>query len=126
MQSTDRQVRRLMDEFKKCGKAGRAALRAGMDRKTARKYLKAQKVPSELKEPRTWRTREDPFEEEWPYISGMLRDVPDLEAVALFDHLVERSPGRYQEGQMRTLQRGRSDARESDTVRPVSDLWSML
>jgi hypothetical protein len=76
-----------------------------MDRKTARKYLKAQKVPSELKEPRTWRTREDPFEEEWPYISGMLRDVPDLEAVALFDHLVERSPGRYQEGQMRTLQR---------------------
>ncbi len=105
MQSTNRQVRRLMDEFKRCGKVGRAALRAGMDRKTARKYLEVGKLPSELKEPRVWRTREDPFETEWPYIAEMLSDEPDLEAVALFDHLVDRSPGRYEEGQLRTLQR---------------------
>ena len=105
MQSTDRQVRRLMDEFRKCGKVGRSALRAGMDRKTARKYLKLEKLPSELKKPRTWRTREDPFETDWPYIRGMLKDEPDLEAVALFEHLIEREPARYQEGQLRTLQR---------------------
>ncbi len=63
MQSTDRQVRRLMEEFKKHGKVGRAALRADMDRKTSRKYLAADKLPSELKEPRTWRTRADPKSE---------------------------------------------------------------
>ncbi len=105
MQSTDRQVRRLMNEFKRGGKVGRAALRAGMDRKTARKYLEGGKLPSELKEPRSWRTREDPFDTDWPYIAAMLGDEPDLEAVALLDHLEDRSPGRYEEGQLRTLQR---------------------
>ena len=85
-----------MEEFKKHGKVGRAALRADMDRKTARKYLAADKLPSELKEPRTWRTRADPFEEAWPYVLEMLEDAPDLEAVALFEHLVECQPGKYQ------------------------------
>ena len=94
-----------MEEFKKHGKVGRAALRADMDRKTARKYLAADKLPSELKEPRTWRTRADPFEEDWPYVLEMLEDAPDLEAVALFEHLVECQPGKYQEGQVRTFQR---------------------
>ena len=39
MRTTDAQVRKLMEEMSKHGKVGRAALRAGMDRKTARKYL---------------------------------------------------------------------------------------
>jgi hypothetical protein len=106
MQSTDRQVRKMMDDFKKHRKVDHAALRAGMDRKTASKYLKLGKLPSELRKPtRMWRTREDPFEEDWPYISEMLRDAPDLEAVALLDHLEDRRPGGYEEGQLRTLQR---------------------
>lgn len=105
MWCTDSQVRRLMKEFSNRGRVGEAALRADMDRKTARKYLEAGKLPSELKEPRTWSTREDPFERDWPYVRELLEDVPDLEAVTLFDHLAERSPGRYVEGQVRTLQR---------------------
>lgn len=105
MRCTDGQVRKLMNDFKKHGRVGRAALRSGMDRKTAGKYLRVDKLPSELKEPRTWLTRKDPFEEDWPYVRQMLEDVPDLEAVTLFDHLVERTPGRYEEGQLRTLQR---------------------
>ncbi len=38
-----------------------------MDKKTARKYRDIDQLPSELKtgERRTWRTREDPFEEVW-------------------------------------------------------------
>jgi len=84
---------------------GVAAARAGMDEKTARKYRDLGKLPSELGNPRTWRTREDPFEEEWPYIRGMLEDAPDLEAAALFEHLQDRRPGEYQDGQVRTLQR---------------------
>jgi hypothetical protein len=84
---------------------GVAAAKAGMDEKTARKYRDLGKLPSELESPRTWRTREDPFEEDWPYIRGMLEDAPDLEAAALFEHLEDRSPGQYQDGQVRTLQR---------------------
>jgi len=36
-------------------------MKAGMDRKTARKYINAGKLPSEMNKPHTWRTREDPF-----------------------------------------------------------------
>lgn len=36
-----------------------------MDPKTARRYLQARKLPSELGQDRTWRTRNDPFEEVW-------------------------------------------------------------
>jgi hypothetical protein len=94
-----------MEEFRDRGKIGEAALRAGMDRKTARKYLACGKLPSELKEPRTWRTREDPFAEDWPGVREMLEAAPELEAVTVFDHLQAAAPGRYQDGQLRTLQR---------------------
>jgi hypothetical protein len=80
MQSTDAQVRKLMEEFNKHGQVGRAALRADMDRKTARRYLREQKLPSELKQSRTWRTRENPFEEDWPWVEGLLRTTPELGA----------------------------------------------
>lgn len=105
MRSTDAQVRKLMEEFNKHGQVGRAALRADMDRKTARRYLREQKLPSELKEERHWRTREDPFEEDWAWVEGLLRTTPELEAKTLFAALQERRPGRYQDGQLRTLQR---------------------
>lgn len=94
-----------MEEYLKHGQVGKAALRADMDRKTARKYLKSGKLPSELKDPRIWRTRLDPFTQDWDYVRELLRGAPDLEAKTLFEHLEERTPGRYQEGQLRTLQR---------------------
>ena len=105
MAVTDAQVRRLMSELEKHGEIGKAALRAGMDRKTARKYREAGRLPSELRQPRTYRTRKDPFEQDWPYVEGMLEDAPELEAKTLFEHLQERHPGRYDDGQLRTLQR---------------------
>jgi len=49
-----------MDGVRRDGQLGRAALRAGMDRKTARKYLALEKLPSELVEPRTSRTLKGP------------------------------------------------------------------
>lgn len=94
-----------MEEYGKTGKKGQSALRAGMSRSTAAKYLKLGKLPSELKEPRTWRTRPDPFEEDWPEIVGRLKDAPELEAKALFEDLLARYPDRYEPGQVRTLQR---------------------
>lgn len=105
METTDAQVRKLMEEFQKHGQVGVAALRSGMHRNTARKYLRAQKVPSELKGPRQWRTRQDPFEQDWPWIVERLEAAPELEAKSLFEALMERWPDRYQEGQLRTLQR---------------------
>jgi hypothetical protein len=94
-----------MEEMSKHGKVGRAALRAGMDRKTARKYLSEGRLPSQMREPRWWRTRPDPFAEDWPGIAERLADAPELEARALFEDLLGRHPERYDPGQLRTFQR---------------------
>lgn len=95
-----------MDEISKHGQIGVAALRSGMHRNTARRYLEADRVPSELRGvPRSWRTREDPFAEDWAGIEAQLRKEPGLEAKTLFEDLQRRRPGRYEEGQLRTLQR---------------------
>jgi transposase len=102
---TDGQVRKLMTEYEKHGQVGKAALVAGMDRGTARKYISAGKLPSELKKPRTWRTRANPFESDWPAIEQRLEAAPELEAKALFEDLMERKLGRYRPGQLRTFQR---------------------
>ena len=105
MKTTDAQVRKLMEEMTKHGLVGLAAMRAGVDRTTARKYVRRGKLPSELVEPRDWRTREDAFVEHWPEVEARLTESPALDAKTLFDVLVETYPGRYDEGQLRTLQR---------------------
>ena len=95
-----------MEEMTKHGKIGRAAMKAGMDRKTGRKYVAAGKLPSELRPTvRDWRTRPDPFEEHWPEVVELVRATPGLEAKTIFELLVEQHPGRYEPGQLRTLQR---------------------
>ena len=76
-----------------------------MDRKTARKYVEAGMLPSEMARPRDWRTRPDPFEEHWPELEERLRLTPELEAKTLFELLVEQHADRYDAGQLRTLQR---------------------
>lgn len=94
-----------MEEMTKHGGIGLAAMRSGMDRKTARKYVQGGKLPSELVEPRDWRTHEDAFLEHWPELEALLTESPALEAKTLFEVLVEKYPERYEEGQLRTLQR---------------------
>ncbi|MEJ7729254.1 MAG: IS21 family transposase [Polyangiaceae bacterium] len=89
----------------KDGEIGHAAMLADMDRKTARKYVKAGKLPSEMVAARTWCTREDPFAGDWEEVAGLLAAAPELEAKTLFEALVEKHPGRYEPGQLRTLQR---------------------
>ena len=94
-----------MEEMAKHGEVGRAARKADMDRKTARGYVKSGKLPSEVVTARTWKTREDPFEEHWMEVQARLEEAPELEAKTLFAMLVEKYPGRYEDGQLRTLQR---------------------
>lgn len=108
MTVTDAQVRKLMEEHSKHGKVGLAAIKSGMDRKTAGKYLKSGKYPSESMRERAWRTRKDPFAEDWPEIAARLKDAPELEAKALFEHLLGGDPSKpikYDPGQLRTFQR---------------------
>jgi hypothetical protein len=94
-----------MQEYAKHGELGLAAAKAGMDRKTARKYRDAGKVPSQLKQQRSWRTREDPFAEVWSELAGRLTDAPELEAKTLFELMMEQEPAKWSPGQLRTLQR---------------------
>lgn len=102
---TDNQARRLKKMLSEGNKLGTSALKAGMDEKTARKYRATGKLPSELKKAHTWRTRIDPFEKDWEEIRVMISTEPGLEALTIFQHLQRETPGEYQDGQLRTLQR---------------------
>ncbi|MBC8262525.1 MAG: transposase family protein [Anaerolineales bacterium] len=106
MTATDAQVRIIMRERKDGRTQEQAAAKANLrSRRTARKYERLGKMPSELKKPREYRTRSDPLGEHWAEAEGMLADVPELEAKTLFEWICEQHPGKYQEGQLRTFQR---------------------
>jgi hypothetical protein len=102
---TDQQVRRLFKLIQTEKNFGIAAMKAGMDEKTARKYRRKCKLPSEIVREHTWRTRKDSFEDVWDGIKSMLEINPGLEARTLFEDLQQRLPGRFADGQLRTLQR---------------------
>lgn len=102
---TDQQVRRLMRLMKSKSTKAIAALKAGMDRKTARKYIRSGKLPSQIKKEHNWRTRQDPFEQAWGQIKELIEANHGLEARTIFEYLQREKPGEYQDGQLRTLQR---------------------
>ena len=102
---TNQQYRRLMNENQETGNVSISALKAGMSRPTARKYLKAGQSPEALQAKHTWRTRTDPLEEIWPKAEVMLAEAPDLEAKALFEHLWAAEPWTVKEQHLRTFQR---------------------
>ena len=97
------QYRRLCKMVNEGNNIKNAAARAGIDVKTARKYLKEDN-PLQSKQ-HSWKTRMDPFEEVWGEIAGMLLLQPKLEAKTIFSYLLDKYPERFQEGQLRTLQR---------------------
>jgi hypothetical protein len=82
-----------------------AAAHADMDEKTARKWARRGKLPSECAAPHSWNTRQDPFEDVWEQLETLLKDNPKLQAKTLFEHLQRQFPGRFADGQLRTLQR---------------------
>src|SRR5712691_4823237 len=102
---TDEQVRRLRKLSNTEKNQEIAASKAGMDPTTARRYLGLERLPSEVKKERPWRTREDPFCEVWDAIQRQIQESPGLEAKTLFEWLQREYPGRFSDGQIRTLQR---------------------
>jgi len=102
---TDKQVRRLFLESNKQKSKWLAASIAEMNEKTARKYLREGTLPSQLKKPRKYRTREDPFDSIWEDCEELMEVNPGLEAKQLFQHFQMKFPGRFSDGQLRTFQR---------------------
>jgi len=102
---SDRQVTRLWRLARTEWTLELAAAKAGMDAKTARKYLRGRRLPSEMKQKHDWRTRTDPFAEVWDEMRQRLDIEPGLQAKTLFEHFQQSAPGRFTDGQLRTLQR---------------------
>ena len=104
---TDAQVRRLREKRMDGNTVGAAAAAAGMCERTARRWQEGP-FPSSTKTPRTWRTRDDPFSSVWTtdVVPRLAADTERrLQALTLFDWLCRQYPGRFQPGQVRTLQR---------------------
>ncbi len=101
----DTEVKRYMQERRKGKSQKQAAAAAGMSERTARKYERAAQFPSQLKQPRTWLTRQNPFQEDWDWVVAQLERDPALQATTLLALLIEQRPGRYRPTQVTTLRR---------------------
>ena len=99
------QLTKLVNERNRGSTISMSAMKAGVSRKTAGKYLKQDNALEQRRVPHTWRTREDPLEGVWPRALEMLREAPELEGKALFSHLAEGHPGGLKPGLLRTFQR---------------------
>ena len=76
-----------------------------MTEKTARKYRDDERLPSERKTARNYRTRVDPFEDVWAEVQRKLAGEPALKAVTLFEWLQQTDPGRFPDSTRRTFER---------------------
>lgn len=94
-----------MKYYQKTGKVGESAAAAGVDRKTARKYLRGARSPDEPREPRHWRTRPDAFADVWPMVEEQLQREPSLMAKSLWEWLCKERPGEFVASQQRTFER---------------------
>src|SRR5216684_214116 len=101
----DTEIRLYLQERRKGMTQRVAAARAGIGERTARKYEQAAVLPSQLKRLHDWKTRIDPFEEDWSWVVSQLERDPALQGSTLFALLCERHPDRYRPTQVRTLQR---------------------
>jgi len=102
---TDAEVRRMVQERAKGKTQEQTAARTGMSVRTIRTYERTGKLPSQLKQPRQYQTRPNPFAEDWPWVVAELERDPALQAKTLFALLTDKHPGRFSENQLRTLQR---------------------
>ncbi|MHB1097901.1 MAG: IS21 family transposase [Gemmatimonadaceae bacterium] len=84
---TEHQYQRLMKTLQDPRNVRKAAMKAGMHRHTASKYLRQGHGPRKPTEPRA-RRRPDPLGALWPEAERFLANTPELEAKALFEHLI--------------------------------------
>ena len=104
---TDAQVRLLRKKMSEGKTMSSAAASAGMSERSARRWKHAS-LPSEGQEPRTWRTRPDPFSGVWesevvPLLQSDEHGV--LEGTTVLAELQRRHGEAYGPAQLRTMQR---------------------
>src|SRR5271170_6987246 len=104
-QATDAQVKELRRQLNQGGSLRRAAMKAGMDRKTARKYRGQGRLPSEVRRAHTWRTRTDPLAAVWSSLEELLQRQPTLQAKTLVTWLQRHYPSQDWQRQRRTVER---------------------
>lgn len=108
---TDHQVKCLFRHYEQTRQLELSAMRSGMNRKTASKYIRKRQLPSNMPSERDWRTREDPLDVIWSKAEAFLVDAPGLEAKSLFEHLLEQHPDQINPSHLRTFQRRVKDWR---------------
>lgn len=104
---TDKQVRLLRKKMAKGKSIAAAAAAAGMSERSAYAW-KEGALPSDTKEPRTWRTRPDPFDGVWDNeVVPMLKADDDgaLEATTVIAELRRCHGEMFGPAQLRTMQR---------------------
>ena len=69
------------------------------------RFYRHTKSKSTHSKPRYWRTRKDPFADVWQEVEQQLQLSPHLSAKILFLALQKKYPGKFMDGQLRTLQR---------------------
>lgn len=81
-----------------------SAVIAGFSERSGRRIESGERAPN-LGEERSWRTRPDPLAGVWESeLEPMLKQEPRLEAMTLYEYLVEKYPGQYEQT-LRTVQR---------------------
>jgi hypothetical protein len=93
----DAEVLLMLRERAKGRTQEQAATRAGMSVRTVREYERHAKLPSQLRQPRSYRSRPNPFVDDWPWMVELLEDDPALQGQTLFRATV-RPPARSLSG----------------------------
>jgi Homeodomain-like domain-containing protein len=101
----DEKVVRLRQLLKPSTTLKEIAFQAQMDTKTARKYIRLLRLPSENRRIRTWRTRTDPLARVWEEVARQLQRNPTIAATDVLRALEVADPESFSSAQLRTVQR---------------------
>jgi hypothetical protein len=102
---TDGQVKELWRLLGQGKQLAFSARMTQMDEKTARDYRDDNRLPSQRKTARLYRTRIDPFGDIWIEVERRLEAEPRLQAKTIFDWLQQAYPGKYLDSMRRTFER---------------------
>ena len=100
---TRTQLTKLVTERNQGKTISMCALKAGMSRKTAGKYLSQDPVLEQRRVPHNWKTRVDPLAAIWAKAEEILRQAPELDSKALLEHLMPGDAGAVAEKHLRDL-----------------------
>jgi len=79
---TDAQGGLMMKERNQGKTQEQAAVKANVrSQKTVQKYEPLGEMPSDLKQPRRYRTQPNPFETDWAEVEKKLEEAPELEGI---------------------------------------------